>query len=93
MESLYDSQMKIGDLVILKDEEEIIYDDSDWEWDSTLLFSTREDARDMRITGGTRIPRGTLGTLLGGDSNFVRVLTPEGVGWSRAHYWKPNGSR
>ena len=93
MESLYDSQMKIGDLVILKDEEEIVWDDLMFEWDHTLLFSTREDARDMRITGGTHIPPGTLGTFLGGDSNFVRILTPEGVGWSRVHYWKPNESR
>ena len=86
MESL--SRLRIGDLVVLLDEEEILFDDADWEWDSSLLFSTREDARDMRITGGTHIPPGTLGTILGRDSNFLLLHTPVCTGWSRVHYWK-----
>jgi hypothetical protein len=80
--------MKPGDLVILKSEDEIMEDDySLLEWDHTLLFPSREDARDMRGWIGGIAP-GTLGTILEVDHNFVRVHTPMGTGWNRKHYWR-----
>jgi hypothetical protein len=79
--------MKPGDLVVLRSEDEIVWDDSFLEWDHTLLFSSREDARDMRRWIGGIAP-GTLGTILEVDPNFVRVHTPSGTGWNRKHYWR-----
>ena len=82
------SGLSVGDLVILKSEEEIVWDDSFLEWDHTLIFPSREDARDMRITGGTHLDCGTVGTVLRCDSNFVLVHSSGGTGWSRLHYWR-----
>ena len=79
--------MKLGSLVRLLSEDEIVYDDAAFEWDHSLIFPTREDARDMRVTGGTSLEAGTIGTVLSFDSNFVKVCTPMGIGWSRSHYW------
>jgi hypothetical protein len=81
--------VKPGDLVILKSEEEIVWDDLMFEWDHTLLFSTRDHARDMSdVDGAFYIEPGVMGTVLNCDPNFFRVLLPEGIGWSRVHYWR-----
>lgn len=77
-----------GDLVTLLSEEEIVWDDAAFEWDHTLIFETREDARDMRISKSSFIPSGTFGTVIFCDANFVNILTSNGVGWSRKHYWR-----
>lgn len=80
--------MKPGDLVVLKNEEEIIRDDLDFEWDHCSLFPTRDDARDMSDAGAIYIDPGVMGTVLYCDSDFIQVLLPEGVGWNRKYYWK-----
>jgi hypothetical protein len=79
--------MKPGDLVILKSEEEIVWDDLMFEWDHTLIFKNREDCRDMSSHTG-EVCEGTVGTVLECDPNYVRVLVPSITGWSRKHYWR-----
>lgn len=79
--------MTSGTLVMLLSEEEIVWDSAIFEWDHTLLFPTRENARDMAGSIGN-VPEGTIGTILQCDPNYIYVLTPYGIGWSRKHYWK-----
>lgn len=79
--------MKPGDLVELKSEEDIVWDDLMFEWDHTLLFANREACRDMSSPTGETC-EGTIGTVLECDSNYVRVLVPSSSGWSRKHYWR-----
>lgn len=79
--------MKPGDHVRLRTEEEIMWDSAIFEWDHTLLFPTREHARDM-IGWIGNIMEGTNAIVLACDSNFVQVLTSDGIGWSRTHYWE-----
>ncbi len=79
--------MKPGDLVELKSEEDIVWDDLMFEWDHTLLFEDREACRDMRAHT-SEVNEGTVATILQHDSNYVQVLTHVGIGWSRKHYWR-----
>ena len=79
--------MRVGDHALLKSEEEIGWDDLMCAWDHTLLFESRDDVRDMHAAVG-EIPAGTIGVVLECDPNYVRLLTPMGIGWSRVHYWR-----
>lgn len=80
--------MNPGDHVRLCSDDEIICDDSVFEWDCTLLFRTREDARDM-IGWIASVDDTVTAIVLEHDSNFIRIFTSSGcIGWTRKHYWR-----
>ena len=87
LDVLYGCEMKPGDLVVLKNDEELFWDDFMFEWDHPLLFATREDCRDMSTHTG-ELSSGTMGTVLECDPNYVRILTHTGTGWGRKISWR-----
>lgn len=80
--------MRSGDCIFLMTQEEIINKNRMYEWEADILFPTIEDAIYTKIKNSVSIYEGIVGICLEYQSDFIKIITPEGIGWSRTGYWK-----
>jgi hypothetical protein len=80
--------VRTGDCIFLMNQEEIVRKSRIYEWDADILFPTIEDVIYTKVKNSISIYEGIVGICIEDQHSYIKIITPEGIGWSRKGYWE-----